>query len=71
MRAPRGHPHLPIARTPPARANKKSESEGCVPPLRSGPLSALIFGITWKERKKERRRKNDAKFSGHYVLPCT
>ena len=39
------------AQTQPARANEKT----CVPPLRSGPLAALNFGSTWKE--KERRRK--------------
>ena len=45
---------------------KKSKSEGCVHLLCSGPLTALIFGSKWKER-----RKNNAKFSGHYVRPRT
>ena len=38
-----------------------------VPPLRPGPLAALRFGSICMERRK----KNNAKFSGHYVRPHT
>ena len=61
--------HLPIVhalRLP--EPTKKPKSEGCVPPLRSGPLPALIFGNTWKEKE---RIENNAKFSGHFVCPRT
>ena len=69
MRALRGVLTYPIAhalRLP--ETTKKSEYEGCVPPLRSGPLAVLRFGSTCMERK---RRKNYTKFSGHYVHPRT
>ena len=65
-----GGVHLSIAHTlhlP--EPTKQPKSEGCVPPLRSGPFAAVRFGSTWKE--KEERRKNNAKFSSHYVRPST
>ena len=65
MRLLKGVITIHSARTQSARANQKSISSGCVPPLRSGPLAARRFGSTWKERK------NNAKFSGFYVCPCT
>ena len=53
--------------TPPARVKKNQKSEGCVLPLWSSPLAALRFGSMCMEEEKE--RKNNAKFSGHYVRP--
>ena len=43
--------------TPPARANQKTQI--CVPPLRSGPLAALRFGITWKEKRKKKKEEEE------------
>ena len=46
-----GGTHLPIShalRLP--EPTQKTKSEGCVHPLRSGPLVALRFGSMWKEK---------------------
>ena len=51
-----GGAHFPIAhalRLP--EPTKNTKSEGCVPPIRSGPLAALRFVSTQKEREKKEK----------------